>query len=89
MEIGNLPEKGIRVMMIRMIKELGRKMYAESEKLDFNRKLPNIKNNKIKMKNAITEAKTSQEGISRRLNHTEEWISKLEDSSRITEAEQK
>ena len=31
------------------------------------------------MKNTITEMKNTPEGINRRLNDTEEWISKLED----------
>ena len=33
MEIGNLPEKEFRVMIIRMIKELGQRMDAQREKL--------------------------------------------------------
>ena len=34
MEIGNLPEKEVRVMIIKMIKEFGRKMDAQREKLE-------------------------------------------------------
>ena len=38
MEIGNLPEKEFRVMIVKMIKELGRRMDAQSEKLEgFNK----------------------------------------------------
>ena len=33
-ELGNLPEKQFRVMIIKMIKELGRRMDAHSEKLE-------------------------------------------------------
>ena len=37
-EIGNLPEKEFRVMIVKMIKELGRRMDAQSEKLEvFNK----------------------------------------------------
>ena len=38
-EIGNLPEKEFRVMIVKMIQELGKRMDAQSEKLqeDFNR----------------------------------------------------
>ena len=37
-EIGNLPEKEFRVMIIKMIKELRRRMDAQSEKLEvFNK----------------------------------------------------
>ena len=34
-EIGNQPEKEFRVMIIKMIKELRRRMDAQSEKLEF------------------------------------------------------
>ena len=45
-EIGNLPKKEFRVMIIKVIKELGRRMYAQSKKLEaFNKKIENIKNN--------------------------------------------
>ena len=37
-EIGNLPEKEFRVMIVKMMKELGRRMDAQSEKLEgFNK----------------------------------------------------
>ena len=58
METGNLPENEFRVVIIKMIKELGRRMDAQSEKLEvFNKELENIKNNKKEMKNTITEIK--------------------------------
>ena len=34
MEIGNLSEKEFRVMIVKLIKELGRRMDAQSEKLE-------------------------------------------------------
>ena len=36
-EIGNLPKKEFRVMIVKMIKELRRRMDAQSKKLLFNR----------------------------------------------------
>ena len=43
MEIGNLPKTEFRVMIIKMIKELKRRMDAQSEKLEvFKRVLENI-----------------------------------------------
>ena len=43
-EIGNLPEKEFRVMIIKVMKELGRRMDAQNEKLEvFNKELENIK----------------------------------------------
>ena len=47
-EIGNLPEKEFRVMTVKLIKELGRSMDAEREKLVFNKASENIKNNQTK-----------------------------------------
>ena len=36
-EIGNLPKKEFRVMVIKMIKELRKRMDAQNEKLVFNK----------------------------------------------------
>ena len=42
-EIGNLPKKEFRVVIVKMIKELGRRMDTQSEKLKvFNKELENI-----------------------------------------------
>ena len=44
-ETGNLPVKEFRVMILKVIKELGRRMDAQSTKLEaFNEKIENIKN---------------------------------------------
>ena len=90
-ETGNLPEKEFRVMIIKMIKEFGRKMDAQSEKLEvFNKELENVKNNKTEMKTTITEIKNALEGINSRLNDAEERISELEDRAvEITATKQK
>ena len=57
-ETGNLPEKEFRVMIVKMIKELGRRMDEQSEKLEvFNKELETIKNNQTEIKNTITEMK--------------------------------
>ena len=50
-EIGNLPEKEFKVMIVKMIQELGKRMNAQSEKLQevFNKELENIKKqNRVK-----------------------------------------
>ena len=90
-KIGNLPEKVFSIMIIKMSKELRRRMDAESKKLEvFNKELENIKNNQTEMKNTITEMKNTLEGINRRLNDLEERISELEDKMvEITAEEQK
>ena len=77
---GNLPKKEFRVMIIKMVKQLGRRMDAQSEKLEvFNKELENIKDNQTETKNTITEMKNTLEGFSSRLNDAEEQISELED----------
>ena len=46
-DVSNLPEKEFRVMIVKVIQELGRKMDAQIDKLQgfFNKELENIKNN--------------------------------------------
>ena len=43
-EIGNLPEKEFRVMMIKMIQDLGKRMEAQVEKIQgiFNKELEDL-----------------------------------------------
>ena len=46
-------------MIIKMFKELGRRMDAQSKKSEvFNKELENIKNNQTEMKNTADEMKT-------------------------------
>ena len=46
MEIGDLPKKEFRIMIVKMMKELRRRMDAQSTKLEvFNKDLGNIKSN--------------------------------------------
>ena len=78
-EMGNLPKKEFRVMTIKMIEEIGRRMEAQSDKLEvFHKELENIKNNQTEMKNTIIAMKNTLEGINSRLNDREEQISELE-----------
>ena len=50
-KVRNLPKKKLRVMMVKMIRELTRRMDAQSEKLEvFNKELENIKNNQTDQK---------------------------------------
>ena len=88
-EIGNLPKKEFRVVLVKTIKDLWRRLDAQSKKFKFlTKELENIKNNQTE-KNIITEMKNTLEGINSRLNDTEEWIRELEDRvAEITAAEQ-
>ena len=89
LEIGNLPEKEFRIMIVKMIQDLGKRMEAKIEKMQKifnkdpeelkNKHLEELKNKKTEMNNTITEMKTTREGINSRITETEERISNLED----------
>ena len=51
-EISNLPDKEFKVMIIKMLNELGRRMNEHSDK--FNKELENIKKNQTEMKKKYT-----------------------------------
>ena len=62
MEVGNLLRKWFWVVIIKIIKELGRRMDAQREILEiFNKESENTKNNQIDMKNTRTEMKNKPE----------------------------
>ena len=48
MEIGNLPEKEFRVIIVMMIQDLGKRMEAQTEMIHdmFNKELEDLKNNR-------------------------------------------
>ena len=50
-EIGNLPEKGFRIMIVKMIKDLRKRMEAKIEKMQemFNKHLEELKNKQTEM----------------------------------------
>ena len=64
-EIGNLPEKEFRIMIVKMIQDLGKTMEAKIEKMQdmFNKDLEELKNKQTEMNNTITEMKTTLEGL--------------------------
>ena len=85
-EIGNLPEKEFRVMIVKMIQILGNRMEKIQE--TFNKDLEELKSKQTVMNNTITEIKNTLEGINSRINKAEEWISEQEDKMvEITTAE--
>ena len=47
-ELGKLPEKEFRIMIVKMIQNLGNRMEAQTEKIQkmFNKDLEELKNNK-------------------------------------------
>ena len=80
-EIGNLPEKKFRIMIVKMIQDLEIRMEAKIEKMQemINKDLEEWKNKQTEMNNTITEMKTTLEGINIRITEAEERISDLED----------
>ena len=80
-EIGNLPEKEFRILIVKMIQDLGIRMQAKIDKMQemFNKDLEELKNKQREMNNTITEMKTTLEGINSRITEAEERISDLED----------
>ena len=69
-------------MIVKMVKDLRRRMDEQSEKSEvFSKELENIKKNQTEVKNIIIEMKNTLQGINSRWNDTEEWNSELEDKS--------
>ena len=86
-EIGKLPEKECRIMIVKMIKNLENKM--EKMKESINNDLEELKNKHAETNNTITEIKNALEGINSRISEAEEQISELEDKTvTITSEEQ-
>ena len=73
-EIGNLPKKEFRVMIVKMIQNLRNRMEAWIEKIQeiFNKHLEELKNKQTEMNNTITEMKNTLEGINNRITEAEE-----------------
>ena len=80
-EIGNLPEKEFRIIIVKMIQELRKRTEAKIEKMQemFNRDIEELKNKQTEMNNTITEMKNTLEGINSRITEAEERIGDLED----------
>ena len=80
MEIGNLPEKGSRITIVKMIQDLGKRMEKMQEM--FTKDLEGLKNKRTEMSNTL-------EGINSRITEAEEQIRDLEDTMvEITAAKQ-
>ena len=69
-EMGKLPEKQFRIMIVKMIKNLENKMEKMQELI--NRDLEELKNKHAETNNTITEVKITLEGINSRLSEAEE-----------------
>ena len=68
-EIGKLPEKEFRIMVVKMIKNLENKM--EEIQKSINKDLEELKNKDAETNNTVTEIKNTLEGINSRISETE------------------
>ena len=85
-EIGNLPEKEFRIMIIKMIQNLENKMELQINSLEtriekmqemFNKDLKEIKKSQLKMNNAINEIKNTLEGTNSRITEAEDRVGEV------------
>uniref|UniRef100_A0A8D1E2H7 L1 transposable element RRM domain-containing protein n=1 Tax=Sus scrofa TaxID=9823 RepID=A0A8D1E2H7_PIG len=91
-EILSLQEKDFRLLMLKMMQDIGNKleakMYNVQETLSKERQ--HFKLRQAEMQNTITETKNLLEGANSRIQEAEEQISEMEDRLvEITDAEQK
>ena len=86
-EIGKLPEKEFRIMIVKMIKNLENKMEKMQESII--KDLEELKNKHTETNNTIIEIKNTLERISNRISEAEEQLTELEDKVvEITSEEQ-
>ena len=86
-EIGKLPEREFRIMIVKLIKNLENKV--EKTQASINKDLEELMNKRTETNNPVTEIKNILEGISSRISEAEERISELEDKmEEITSEEQ-
>ena len=86
-EIGKLPEKEFRIMIVKIIKTLENKM--EKMKESINKDLEELKSKDAETNNTIIEIKDTLEGFNNRISEAQERISELEDKMvEITSEEQ-
>ena len=98
-EIGSLPEKEFRIMIVKIIKNLENKMELQINSLEtriekmqekFNKDLQEIKKSQSMMNNSINEIKSTLEGLNSGISEAEDRISEVEDRvMEINEAEKK
>jgi len=98
-EIGNLPDKKFRKMIVKLIQNLEIKMESQINSLEtriekmqerFNKDLEEIKKSQYIMNNSINEIKNTLEATNSRIREAEDRISELEDRMvDINESERK
>jgi len=69
-EIGKLPEKEFRIMIVKITKNLENKIEKMQESI--NKDLEELKNKHTETNNTITDIKNTLEGINSRISQAEE-----------------
>ena len=91
-EILSLQEKDFRLLMLKMMQDIGNKLEAKMDNLQetLSKEIQDIKLKQEEMQNTITEIKNSLEAANSRIQEAEERISEVEDRlEEIIDAEQK
>uniref|UniRef100_A0A8D1YX70 L1 transposable element RRM domain-containing protein n=1 Tax=Sus scrofa TaxID=9823 RepID=A0A8D1YX70_PIG len=91
-EILSLQEKDFRLLMLKMMQDIGNKLEAKMDNLQetMTKEIQDIKLKQEEMQNTITEIKNTLEAANSRIQEAEEQISEVEDRLvEITDAEQK
>ena len=93
LEIIRLQEKDFRLMIEKMMQDIGKKLEAKTDTLQetVNKVIQDLKLKQAQMQNTVTEIKISLEATNSRIQeNTEEWISEVEDRPvEIIDVEQK
>ena len=87
-----LQEKDFRLLMIKMMQDIGNKLKAKMDNLQetLTKEIQDIKLKQGEMQNTITETRNSLEAANSRIQEAEEQISEVEDRLvEITDAEQR
>uniref|UniRef100_A0A8D2C724 L1 transposable element RRM domain-containing protein n=1 Tax=Sus scrofa TaxID=9823 RepID=A0A8D2C724_PIG len=90
-EILSLQEKDFRLLMLKMMQDIGNKLEAKMDNLQetLTKEIQDIKLKQEEMQNTITEIKNSLEAANSRIQEAEERISDGDRLVEITDAEQK
>ena len=91
-EILSLQEKDFRLLMLKMMQDIGNKLEAKMDNLQetLTKEIQDIELNQEEMQNTITEIKNSLESANSRIQEAEEGINKVEDRLvEMMDAEQK
>ena len=81
LEIISLQEKDFRLMMLKMMQDIGNKLEAKMDNLQetLSKEIQDIKLKHEEVQNTITEIKNSLEAANSRIQEAEERISEVED----------